>query len=237
MQVVILCGGEGTRLLPTTKKLPKPLIPVGGKPILWHIMKIYSQYGHRDFILCLGYFGNKIREYFQNPKNIEKDWNITFIDTGLKTNKGERLKKVKNHIKNDNFLVCYGDDLSDVNINEVIKFHEEKNKVATLTAINPIYQYGVIKTNDDDEIIGFKEKPKLEHWINGGYFVFNRKIFDYIKEGWDLEKETFEALARNRQISAFKHKGFWKSMNTLKDVMEFNEMWEKNELKRILWKS
>jgi len=236
MQVVILCGGEGTRLLPRTKKLPKPLIPVGGKPILWHIMKIYSQYKHKDFILCLGYLGNKIREYFQNPENVEKDWNITFVDTGLKTNKGERLKKVKDYIKNDNFLVCYGDDLSDVNINEVIKFHEENNKIATLIAVNPIFQYGVLEMNDNGEIIAFKEKPKLEHWINGGYFVFNKTIFNYMKEGWDLEKEIFKVLAKDRQIFAFKHNGFWKSMNTLKDVMELNEMWKKNELKKILWK-
>jgi len=237
MQVIILCGGVGTRLLPQTEEVPKPLIPVGERPILWHIMKTYSQHGHKDFILCLGYLGNKIKEYFQNPENIEKDWNITFVDTGLKTNKGERLKRTKNYIKDDNFLVSYGDDISDVDINDVIKFHEQNNKIATLTSVNPICQFGVLDMNDNSEIIGFKEKPKLEYWINAGYFVFNKKIFDYIKEGWDLEKETFEALARDRQISAFKHEGFWKSMNTLKDAMELNKMWEKNELKKILWKS
>lgn len=237
MQVVILCGGGGTRLLPRTEEVPKPLIPVGERPILWHIMKIYSQHNHKDFILCLGYLGNKIKEYFQNPKNVEKDWNITFVDTGLKTNKGERLKKVKDYIKDENFLVSYGDDISDVNINDVIKFHEQNNKIATLTSVNPICQFGVLDVNDNAEIIGFKEKPKLEYWINAGYFVFNKSIFDYIKEGWDLEKETFESLARDRQISAFKHKGFWRSMNTLKDVMELNEMWKNNELKKILWRS
>ncbi len=237
MQVVILCGGEGTRLLPKTEIVPKSLIPVGGKPILWYIMKIYSKHGHKDFILCLGHLGNKIREYFQNPENVEEDWNITFIDTGLKVNKGERLKRIKDYIKDEIFLVSYGDDLSDVNINEVIEFHKKNNKIATLIAVNPIYEFGVLGMNDNDEIIGFREKPKLDHWINGGYFVFNKKIFDCIEEGWDLEKETFEALAKDRQISAFKHKGFWKSMNTLKDAMELNEMWEKNGLKKILWKS
>jgi glucose-1-phosphate cytidylyltransferase len=237
MQVVILCGGEGARLLPKTEKIPKPLITIGEKPILWYIMKIYSKYHHTDFILCLGYLGNKIKEYFQKPENIEDDWNITFVNTGLKNNKGERLKKVKDYIKNEIFLVSYGDDISDVNINEVIEFHKKNNKIATLTAINPTFQFGVLEMNNNDEIIGFKEKPKLEYWINGGYFVFNKKIFNYIKEGWDLEKETFEALAKDRQISAFKHKGFWKSMNTLKDAIELNEMWKKNELKKILWKS
>jgi len=234
MQVVILCGGKGTRLLPKTEEIPKPLINLGGKPILWYIMKIYSKHGHKDFILCLGHLGDKIRKYFQNPENVEKDWDIRFIDTGLENSKGERLRKVKDYIKGDTFLVSYGDDLSDVNINEVIDFHKKNDKIATLTAINPIFQYGVLDTNDNDEIIGFKEKPKLEHWINGGYFVFSKKIFDYIEEGWDLERETFEALAKERQISAFKHTGFWKSMNTLKDTIELNEMWEKNDLKKIL---
>jgi len=237
MQVVIFCGGEGTRLLPKTEKMPKPLIAIGEKPILWHIMKIYSMHHHTDFILCLGYLGNKIKEYFQKPENVEKDWNITFVNTGLKNNKGERLRMVKDYIKNETFLVSYGDDLSDVNINEVIKFHKKNNKIATITAINPTFQFGVLEMNENSEIIEFKEKPKLQYWINGGYFVFNKKIFDYIKDGWDLEKETFEALAKDRQISAFKHKGFWKSMNTLKDAMELNEMWKKNELKKILWKS
>jgi len=237
MQVVILCGGGGTRLLPKTEKIPKPLIPIGGKPIIWHIMKVYSHFGHKDFILCLGYLGNKIREYFQNPENVEENWNITFVDTGLKTTKGERLRRVKDYIKNEIFLVSYGDDLSDVNINDVIKFHKKNNKIATLTTVNPICHFGVIETNDNNEIIGFKEKPKLEYWINGGYFVFNKKIFDYMEEDWDLEKETFEALAKDRQISAFKHTGFWNSMNTLKDAMELNEMWKRNELKKILWKS
>lgn len=236
MQVVILCGGVGTRLLPKTEKVPKPLIAVGGKPVLWHIMNIYSQYGHKDFILCLGYLGEKIIEYFKNPENVEKDWNITFVDTGVNNKKGERLRRIKDYIKDEIFLVSYGDDLSNVDINAVIEFHKKNNKIATLTAVNPIFQYGILETNDNGEIVEFKEKPKLDHWINGGYFVFDRKIFDYIKEDWDLEKETFEMLAKERQISAFKHNDFWKSMNTLKDAVELNEMWEKGDLKKVLWK-
>jgi len=234
MQVVILCGGKGTRLRPYTEDLPKSMIPVGNKPILWHIMKIYSQYGHKDFILCLGYLGEKIRDYFKDKKNIEKDWHITFVDTGLDSNKGERLRKVKNFINDDNFFVVYGDDLSNVNVNKVLNFHKESKKIVTLTAINPVYQFGILDINGD-EIISFKEKPKLEHWVNGGYFVFNKKIFDYLKDGWDLEKETFDQLVKERQINAFKHDGFWMTMNTFKDVMELKELWNKGELQNILY--
>jgi glucose-1-phosphate cytidylyltransferase len=237
MQVVILCGGKGTRLLPKTEKIPKPLIDIGGKPILWHLMKVFSGYGHNDFILCLGYLGDKIKEYFQDPDNFEEDWNITFADTGLDSSKGERLRRIKDYIKSEDFLVSYGDDLSDVNIKELVKFHKKNKKIATLTAINPVYDYGVLQMNGNNEIIGFKEKPKLDHWINAGFFVFNKKIFDYIKEGWDLEKEIFTTLSKDRQLSAFKHTGFWKSMNTIKDSIELNEMWENSDLKKILWKS
>ena len=237
MQVVILCGGKGTRLLPKTQKVPKSLIPIGGKPILWYIMKTYSHHGHKDFILCLGYLGNKIREFFQNPENVEDDWNITFVDTGLENTKGERLRMAKDYIKNDTFMVSYGDDLSDVNINDLINFHKKNGKIATLTSINPVYQFGIIEMNGDSEITGFKEKPKLDYWVNGGYFVFNKKIFDYMKKDWDLEKETFESLVSNKQICAFKHNGFWKSMNTMKDAIELDEMWKKSDLKNILWKS
>jgi len=237
MQVVILCGGKGTRLLPKTEKVPKPLIAIGGKPILWHLMKVFSGYGHNDFILCLGYLGHKIKEYFQDPDNFEEDWNITFADTGLDSSKGERLRRIKDYIKSEDFLVSYGDDLSDVNIKELVKFHKKNKKIATLTAINPVYDYGVLQMNGNNEIIGFKEKPKLDHWINAGFFVFNKKIFDYIKEGWDLEKEIFTTLSKDRQLSAFKHTGFWKSMNTIKDSIELNEMWENSDLKKILWKS
>jgi len=235
MQVVIFCGGKGTRLKPHTKELPKPMILVGNKPILWYIMKVYSRHEHKDFILCLGHLGGKIREYFQDSKNVEKDWNITFVDTGLEKNKGERLKKVKDFIKEDNFLVAYGDDLSDVDINEVLESHRQNNKIVTLTAVNPISQYGILEI-DGNEVIGFKEKPRLDHWINGGYFVFNKKIFGYLKEGWDLEKEVFKELAKKRQINAFKHVGFWMSMNTLKDVIELNELWKGGELQNILFK-
>ena len=235
MEVVILCGGRGTRLLPKTEKIPKPLISIGDKPILWYIMKTYSYYGYNDFILCLGYLGNKIKDYFQIQENREKGWKIKFINTGIDTPKAERLKMVKDIIEDNTFMVSYGDDISDININKLVDFHKKMGKIATLTAINPISQYGVLELNENDEIIGFKEKPKLDHWVNGGYFVFEKSIFEFMKKGWELEDQVFENLIKKRQLVAFKHKGFWKSMNTIKDVIELNELYRKSDLKKILW--
>lgn len=234
MKVVILCGGEGMRLREYTENIPKPLIEIGGKPILWHIMKMYKYYGFNDFILCLGYSGEKIKEYFE--KNEHEFENIKFADTGLKSNKAERLKMVENLIDTDNFFLAYGDDISDVNIKKILDFHEKNNKIVTLTSVNLMSQYGILKLNENDEIIKFVEKPVLEHWINGGFFVINKKIFDYIKKGMELEDDVFRKLAKERNIAAFKHKGFWKSMNTLKDVKELNDMWKTDEISWKVWK-
>jgi len=230
MKVVILCGGKGTRLSEYTEDTPKPLINIGNKPILWHLMKIYENYGHTDFILCLGYKKEKIEEYFKDSA-----WNINFVDTGVDSSKGERIKKIEKFIDEDDFLVSYGDDLSDVNINEVIEFHKKNKKIVTLTAVSLMSQFGILELNNNEEIIGFKEKPKLDYLMNGGFYVFNKKIFDYIKKGYDLEKETFRDLAKEKQIAAFKHNGFWKSMNTLKDVIEFNDLW-KAKKPWVVWK-
>ena len=227
MKTVILCGGKGTRLRELTEEIPKPLVEIGGKPILWHLMKIYSHYGFNDFILCLGYKGELIKEYFS--RNNKENWKITFVDTGEEANKAERIKKVQKYIKDDNFFVSYGDDVCDVNVKKVLDLHLKKNKVVTLTAVNLLSPFGVMEVNDNDEVTEFKEKPKLDYWMNGGYFVFNKKIFNYLKEGYDLEKEAFEELAKEKQIAAFKHHGFWKSMNTFKDVVELNELWEKGD--------
>jgi glucose-1-phosphate cytidylyltransferase len=223
MEVVILCGGKGTRLNERTEEIPKPLVKVGDKPILHHLMQLYAHAGHKDFILCLGYKGEKIKEYFKD----NKEWNINFIDTGENANKAERLMKVKDSIKDDIFLLAYGDDLSDVDINKVVDFHKRVNKIITLTAVPLMSQFGVIELNEKCEVIKFREKPKLDHFINGGFYVVGKKIFDYIKPGYDLEKEAFEDLAKDRQIVAFKHNGFWKSMNTLKDVIELNELYNR----------
>ena len=232
MKVVILCGGEGTRLSEYTRKIPKPLVEVGGKPILWHIMKIYSHYGFNEFVLCLGYKGHEIKKYFKNNKH---DWNIEFVDTSNASNKAQRLLKIQKYIKDDDFLVTYGDDVSNVNINKVIDFHFKNKKIVTLSAV-PLYSnFGVLEL-DEDTVVGFKEKPRIkDKWFNGGFFVFNKKIFEYLDRG-DLEDEVFKFLAENKQISAFKHNGFWKSMNTFKDVIELNKLWTEDKADWRVWK-
>jgi len=223
MEVVILCGGKGTRLSEYTQSIPKPMIEIGKRPILMHLMEFYASYGHEEFILCLGYQGEKIREFFKN----NKDWKIEFAGTGEDSNKAERLTKVKDRIKGHTFLVSYGDDLCNVNIDKLIEFHNANNKIVTLTAVPLVSPFGVIELNKNNEVISFREKPKLAHFMNGGFFVMKKEVFNYIKPGYDLEKEAFEELAKKKQIDAFKHEGFWKSMNTLKDVIELNEMYEK----------
>jgi|TARA_B100002003_G_C14029323_1_gene496212 glucose-1-phosphate cytidylyltransferase len=223
MQVVILCGGKGTRLSEYTEEIPKPLVEVGDKPIIHHLMSVYTHHGHKDFVLCLGYKGDKIKEHFKD----NKEFDIEFIDTGENTNKAERLMKVKDKIKEDNFLLSYGDDLSDVDINQVIKLHNEKNKIVTLTAVRLQSPFGILEINNNLEVTEFKEKPILPNLMNGGFYVMKKEIFSSIKAGYDLEKETFKDLAKENQITAFKHDGFWKSMNTLKDVVELNEMFKK----------
>ena len=223
MEVVILCGGKGTRLSEYTEEIPKPLVEIGNKPILHHLMSLYSYFGHKDFILCVGYKGEKIRDYFKN----NKEWNIEVVDAGEEANKAERLEKAKDKIRGNTFLLSYGDDLCDVDINKVIEFHKKNGKIVTLTAVHLVSPFGIIELNPKNEVTSFREKPKLSHLMSGGFYVVEKKMFDYIKPGYDLEKETFEELAKQRQIAAFKHDGFWKSMNTLKDVVELNELYKK----------
>jgi len=229
-QVVILCGGKGTRLKELTEEIPKPLIEIGGKPILWHIMKIYSHHGFNDFILCLGYKGEKIKEYF---KDHHDGWNIQYVETGEDSLKSERLKQIQSLIKDENFMLAYGDDVCDVNIKEVFNFHVKNKKITTITAC-PLYsQYGILEMNENHEITDFKEKPRIDHlWFNGGFMVLNKEIFNYLDKG-ELEKEIFGILAKEKQIQAFKHDGFWKSMNTFKETKELNELWDSG---KAFWK-
>ena len=253
MKVVILCGGVGYRLKEETEFKPKPMVAVGNQPILWHIMKIYSHYGFNEFIVVLGYKGDYIKDYFLNQKyasdnftlntkngsikilksnNYKDEFKITFIDTGQETLPGERILMVKDYIPEEDkdFMVTYGDGVSDVNIGDLVKFHKKNGKVVTLTAVPLMSPFGIMELNKDNEVTQFKEKPKLNHWMNGGFYVFSRDIFNYLKSGHDLEKGAFEALAKEKKIAAFRHEGFWKSMNTLKDVIELNEMFERGEM-------
>ena len=227
--VVILCGGRGIRMSHLTEETPKPMLLIGDKPILWHIMELYSKWGFDDFIICLGYQGYKIKGYFENHAH---NFNITFVDTGENSSKSERLNKVKDFINEENFFLTYGDDLSNVDIKKELEFHLSNNKIATITAVKLISQFGIIKTNEEDEITSFVEKPVLDDWMNGGFMVINRKIFDYLDAG-ELESEVFKSLVKERLIQSFKHEGEWKAMNTLKDQYELNELWNQN---KAFWK-
>jgi len=232
MKVAILCGGKGTRLSELTEALPKPMVRIGDKPILWHLMRFYAHHGHSDFILCVGYKADRIREYFRKP---EKGWNIEFSESGEDASKAERIMAIEKKIGDDDFLVSYGDDLTDVDVNKVIHFHKRKGKIATLVSIPLRSPFGVIKINKADEVVSFEEKPLLKERMNGGFYVFSKKIFDHLEEGKDLEKDTLKALAEKNQVAAFPHDGFWKSINTLKDVIEFNDLVEKGDMPWKVW--
>ncbi|MBR9699245.1 glucose-1-phosphate cytidylyltransferase [Candidatus Woesearchaeota archaeon] len=245
MKVVILCGGKGTRLKEKTEFIPKVLVEIGGYPILWHIMKIYSHFGFKDFVLLLGYKGEMIKEYFANNETWKKedfrldmkkkeisyigqeleDWTIEFIDTGPDTNTGGRIKKIQHLIKDDTFLCTYGDGVADIDIKKTIEFHKKHDKIATMAVVNPLSQFGIVEIGDDDVVTGFKEKPKLKSWINGGFFVFNKKIFDFIGENDVFEKDPLERLVKKGQLAAFKFQGFWECMDTYKDNEMLNDLW------------
>ena len=237
MQIVILCGGKGIRLMPYTTEFPKALAEIGERPILWHIMKIYSTYGHKDFILCLGHLGNKIEEYFSKPENKEPDWSIEFIDTGEETQTGGRIKRIEKFIKGDTFLATYADGVADIDINQLIAFHKFHGAMVTITATRPSTHYGVMDIEPvKNRIITFIEKPLLDYWVNGGFFVFNKNIFDFIYGDKDvLEKEVFSRILEKEELYAYKHPGFWKCMDTLKDVNDLNEIWKKNKTWAV-WK-
>ncbi len=225
MKTVILCGGRGTRLGEHGRSVPKALIQIGGKPIISHLMSIFLHYGINDFVLCLGYLGEEIRGYFDN---VETGLNIEFANTGLDTNTGGRLNRVKDKLSGkDVFCVTYGDGLADVNIAKLVEFHRSHGKIATVTAVHPYSNFGLIDLEEDGSVIRFREKPLLKEWINGGFFVFDSRIFDYLDDECTLEREPFEALSRDGEMMAFRHDGFWKCMDTFKDSLEFEELWNK----------
>jgi len=215
MKVVLLAGGFGTRLSEYTETIPKPMINVGGKPILLHIMKLYAKYGHKDFYIALGYRGEIIREFF---KKKFYDWNINLIDTGKNTMTGGRLKRLKKHIGEETFMMSYGDGLSNVNLKKLLNFHKKNKKIVTLTAVRPPARFGVLKIKGHN-VIYFKEKSKLdEGWINGGFFVLEPEFFNFIKDdNTYLERDPLEKVTKKNQLVAFKHKGFWQCMDTKRD--------------------
>jgi glucose-1-phosphate cytidylyltransferase len=231
-EVVVLCGGKGKRLREYTGEIPKALVQIGGKPILWHLIKFYSCYGVNKFILCTGYKSEKIEEYVSGEDFSKDGLEVVCVDSGEDATKSQRILKAEPHIKGDSFFVAYGDDLSDVKINKLVEFHSKSKKIATLTAVPLISQFGILDMDDEGLVNGFKEKPKLDHWFNGGFFVFNKKIFEYLVLG-ELEVEVFEELVNNKELISFKHNGSWKCMNTFKDAEELNNLWAN---KKAFWK-
>lgn len=230
MKVIILCGGLGSRLSEETQKIPKPMVKIGNKPILVHIMNMYSKHGYRDFILALGYKQNIIKSYFK--KNKYHNWNIKLVDTGLSTLTGKRLFKLKKYFKkNEDFFLTYGDGLSNLDINSLLKFHKKSKKVATVTAVRPPARFGELKIKNKNLVSNFDEKNQINTgWINGGFFVFNSQVFNFIpKSNTMLERNTMVNLTRKKQIVAFKHLNFWQCMDNLRDKNLLNSIWKKNK--------
>ena len=229
MKVVILAGGFGTRLSEYTKTIPKPMVSIGGKPLLLHIMKFYAKYGFKDFYIALGYKSEVIKKFFN--KKIS-DWNIHLIETGKNTMTGGRLKRLKKYIGNEKFMMTYGDGLSKLNLKKLLKFHNKKKKMVTLTAVRPPARFGAIKIVGN-KVNYFKEKSKLdEGWINGGFFVIEPEFFKFIKgDGTYLEKEPLEKVAKRGQLGAYKHKGFWQCMDTKRDKDKLNEIIKSKKIK------
>ncbi|MCG2717860.1 MAG: glucose-1-phosphate cytidylyltransferase [Nanoarchaeota archaeon] len=248
MKVVILCGGKGTRLKEETEVRPKPLVGIGGKPILWHIMKIYVHYGFKDFVLCLGYRGNMIKDYFLNygimntdltlklgsneikihNQHQEKDWTITFAETGEEAQTGARVKKIEKYIDEDLFMLTYGDGVANIDVKELVEFHKSHGRIGTVTGVHPSSRFGelVIKNK---QVIKFSEKPQIkEGFINGGFFVFNKKFFDYLKEDDNcyLEKEPLEKLALDKELMVYPHEDFWQCMDTYRELEILNDLWK-----------
>lgn len=260
MKVVILAGGLGTRLSEETELKPKPMVEIGGKPILWHIMKIYSHYGFNDFVILTGYKSHIIKDYFINyytrysditidmqnnsveiHKNRQEPWKVTMLYTGEDTMTGSRIKKAQDYIGNEPFLLTYGDGVADVNINEIVESHKKSGKLATLTAVQLSGRYGAVIIKEDNIITTFSEKPKGEEsWINGGFFVCEPQVFDYIEENNDnviFEREPLEKLAKDNQLNAYKHSGFWQSMDTLKDKKDLTQMWQSDVAPWAVWQN
>ena len=227
MKIVLLAGGFGTRISEYTKTIPKPMIEVGGKPMLLHIMKLYARYGFKDFYIALGYKGELIKKFF-NKKFF--DWNINLIDTGAKTMTGGRLKRLQKYIGNETFMMSYGDGLSNVNLKKLLKFHKKNKKLITLTAVRPPARFGALKLKGN-KVSYFKEKSKLdEGWINGGFFVIEPQFLKLIKnDNTYLEREPLEAAANKKQLLAYKHEGFWQCMDTVRDRDYLNDLWEKGD--------
>lgn len=256
MKVLILAGGMGTRLAEETSVVPKPMVEIGGHPILWHIMKIYSQYGYNDFVILLGYKGYIIKEYFanyflhssdvsfnlrENKMTIHEQhcepWNVTLIETGLNTQTGGRVLRAKKYVGNEPFMLTYGDGVSDIDVNKLVEFHKTHGKIGTLTSVQPEGRFGAVNFDKSNRVNSFMEKPKGDgSWINAGFFVFEPKFFEYIKDGDStiLERAPLEDLAKDGELYTYRHEGFWKCMDTLRDKIQLQDMYDNDNVHWLL---
>ncbi len=258
MKVVILAGGLGSRISEESHLKPKPMIEIGGKPILWHIMKIYEHYGYNDFIICLGYKGYVIKEYFMNYFMYNSDvtielnknkvdvhysnaesFKVTLIDTGLNTKTAGRLKRIQKYVGNEDFMLTYGDGVSNVDLHQLLTFHKSHSKIATLTAIQPGGKFGGLELNADGAVVRFREKPKDDgQWINAGFFVLKPSVFDYLTDNADdimWEEEPLLNLTKDGQLQAYRHEGFWACMDAMRDKIELERLWESKNAKWKIW--
>ncbi len=257
MKVVILCGGLGTRLREETEFRPKPLVEIGSRPVLWHIMKAYAHYGFQQFVLCLGYRGNMIKDYFLNYEAMNSDFTITLgqksqilldgahqeqgfqvtlADTGLETMTGGRIKRIAKYVGKDTFMATYGDGISDVNIGRLLEFHRSHGRLATLTSVRPVLRFGAVEIGEESRVLEFMEKPVSEGWINAGFFVFNPGIFDYLTgDDCILERGPLERLAREGQLAAYRHEGFFYAMDTYRDYQHLSQIWASGKAPWKIW--
>lgn len=257
MKVLILAGGFGTRMSEETARQPKPMVEIGGKPIVWHIMKLYSHYGFNEFVLLLGYRGYVIKEYFSNyflhqsdvtidlgnnsvevHSNTSEPWKVTMLDTGVHTMTGGRILRARRYLEDQPFLLTYGDGVSNLDIGELLLFHEARGGLVTMTAVQPEGRFGAVDAGSEGQILGFSEKPKGDGgWINAGFFACQPGIFDYLKEGDEtvLEKKPLESLAQAGELFAYEHRGFWKCMDTLRDTQTLNRMWDQGQAPWKVW--
>lgn len=257
MKVVILCGGQGTRLREETEYRPKPLVLVGQRPVLWHIMKLFAHHGFQEFVLCLGYRGWMIKEYFLNYEALnndftiqlgretqinyldqhgEQDFGVTLADTGQDTMTGGRVKRIARFVDSDTFMVTYGDGVSNVDIKKLFAFHKAHGKLATITAVQPSSRFGILTLTDAGRVTSFAEKPKMDGWASAGFFVFNTKIFDYLTDDQCiLEREPLEQIAAEGELMVYRHDGFFYAMDTYREYQILNEMWDRKEAPWKVW--
>ena len=257
MKVIILCGGQGTRLREETEFRPKPLVPIGDRPILWHIMKLFSHAGLNDFVLCLGYRGNMIKEYFLNYEAMnndftvclgklqsihyhnahqEQNFRVTLVDTGKNTMTGGRLQRVREYVQGETFMLTYGDGVADIDIRRVLEFHRSHGRIATVSTVRPSSRFGLIDIDGQREVLSFSEKPQMDSWANVGFLVFNPPIFDYLTgDDCVLEQEPLMRLAADRQLMAYQHDGFFHAMDTYREYQYLNELWNSGKAQWKVW--